>query len=126
MKTIANLLNNINNAQQNYKHFLKYPASKLTVELANLLRQEHFIRGFFLKKIKNKEIVYILLKYGKNKQIFYRVYFASKQLVYKKYSNLSKHKNGLGAYVLSSSKGLLNNNDALKLGLGGVLLLKIS
>lgn len=125
MKTIANFLNSINNAQQTYKHYLKYPASKLTIELVTLLTQENFIRGFFIKNEKNIDIIYVLLKYGKNKQIFYRINLVSKSLIHEKCSNLIKYRNGLGVYIISSSQGLINTNDAIKLKLGGILLLKI-
>ena len=68
MSILANFSNILNNGQHKYKHFVKYPASKLILDILTLLFQENLIRGFYIKKIKTEDFAIILLKYGFNKK----------------------------------------------------------
>lgn len=126
MNTIANLSNAINIGQHKYKHFVKYPASKLIIDVTSLLFQENLIRGFFIEKSNTKYFVIVLLKYGSNKKTFQKISFIHKTASYKKHKKTQKCQNGLGLYIISTSKGIMTNYKSSKLKLGGILLMKIS
>lgn len=125
MTIIANLSSTIHNNQQNYKHFFKCSVSKLTIEIATVLFKENFIRGFFIKKVNNKPYLYMLLKYGKKQKKFPKISIISKRLSNKKSTQILKYNNGLGLYIISTSKGLMTNIKASKLKLGGTIIIKI-
>lgn len=125
MNLIANLSSKINNNQQKYKHFLKYPASKLLIEIVKLLFKENYIRGFFIEKNNNKTYICLFLKYGAHKKVFQKMSAISKLNSEKKFNQIIKYNNGLGLYIVSSSKGFVTNYDAVKLKLGGNLIIKI-
>jgi small subunit ribosomal protein S8 len=124
MTIIANLSSNLYNNQQKYKHFLKCSVSKITIEIATILFKENFIRGFFLKKINKKVYLYIILKYGGLKK-FTKIFAIPKIMPSKKVNKISKYKNGLGLYIISTPKGLMTNSKATKLNLGGVFVMNI-
>lgn len=125
MTIIANLSSNIYNNQQKYKHFFKCSISKFTIEIATVLFKENFIRGFFVKKNNHKAYMYMLLKYGHKSKKFIKISRISKRFSTKNVNQISKYKNGLGLYIVSTSKGLMTNFKATKLKLGGSLIIKI-
>lgn len=125
MNLIANLSSKINNNQQKYTHFLLYPASKLLIEVVKLLFKQNFIRGFYIEKQNNKPYVYLLVKYGAHKHVLKKISVISKINSNKKFYQIVKYNNGLGFYILSTSKGFITNYQAAKLKLGGKLILKI-
>lgn len=125
MTIIANFSSNIYNNQQKYKHFLKCSISKFTIEIATVLFKENFIRGFFVKKNNHKAHMYMLLKYGNKSKKFTKISRISKRFSTKKVNQISKYKNGLGLYIVSTSKGLMTNFKATRLKLGGSFIIKI-
>lgn len=122
MNILATFSNILNNGQRKYKHFVKYPASKLVLDILTLLFQENLIRGFFIKKIKTEDFVIVLLKYGFDKKLC----FTPIRTCTKTNKNIYKHQNGLGLHIKSTSKGIMTNYTSSKLKLGGILLMKIS
>jgi small subunit ribosomal protein S8 len=125
MNLIANFSSKINTNQQKYKHFLRYPASKLLIEIVKLLFKQNFIRGFYIQKENNKSYVYLLLKYGTYKNVFQKMSAVSKINANKKFYEAVKYNNGLGFNILSTSKGFMTNYQATKLKLGGNFIIQI-
>jgi small subunit ribosomal protein S8 len=66
-----------------------------------------------------------LLKYQSNQKIFNNMMLLSKANAYKQSKAIKRYQNGLGLYVLSTSKGVMTNYRASKLKLGGVMLIRI-
>lgn len=126
MSAITNLSNTINIGQHKYKHVIKFPISNLAIDLIVGLFHGSFIRGFFIDKFKTQNCIFILLKYGSNKRICQKISFIHKTNSYTKHTNLLKYKNGLGLYLISTTKGIMTNYEASNLKLGGILLIKIS
>nr|YP_009476615.1 ribosomal protein S8 [Chroomonas placoidea]AVM81108.1 ribosomal protein S8 [Chroomonas placoidea] len=126
MSLAANLASKINNNQLKYKHYLRFPASKVLIEIVKVLFKENLIRGFFIEKNENKTYVYLLLKYGTCKKPFQKVSAISKLTSNQKSFQVVKYQNGLGLHIFSTSKGFLTNYEAAKLKLGGKLIIKIS
>ena len=67
----------------------------------------------------------MLLKYGKKQKKFPKISIISKRLSNKKSTQILKYNNGLGLYIISTSKGLMTNIKASKLKLGGTIIIKI-
>jgi ribosomal protein S8 len=126
MSIIQNILNTINNGQHKYKHFIKYPATNLIVNIATLLFQENLIRSFFFEKSCAKYFVIILLKYSPTIKDFTQLSFIARKVVpFKKCKSILKHKNGMGLYIISTRQGIMTNNVTSKLKLGGISLITI-
>jgi len=125
MNILANFSNTINIGQNRYKHFVNFQVSKLNLEIAGLLFQENLIRGFFLSKKDSMSVITVLLKYQSNQKIFNNMKLLSKANAYKQSKAIRRYQNGLGLYVLSTSKGVMTNYRASKLKLGGVMLIRI-
>ena len=125
MNILANFSNTINIGQNRYKHFVNFQVSKLNLEIAGLLFQENLIRGFFLSKESSVSVITVLLKYQSNQKIFNNMKLLSKANAYKQSKAIRRYQNGLGLYVLSTSKGVMTNYRASKLKLGGVMLIRI-
>lgn len=125
MNILANFSNTINIGQNRYKHYVNFQVSKLNLEIAGLLFQENLIRGFFLSKESSVSVITVLLKYQSNQKIFNNMKLLSKANAYKQSKAIRRYQNGLGLYVLSTSKGVMTNYRASKLKLGGVMLIRI-
>lgn len=119
---IADMLTRIRNANKERHATVEIPASKMKLAMAQILLDEGFIKSFELKEEKVQGMIKIELKYGKDKT---RVISGLKRIskpglrVYSKYEELPKVLGGLGIAMISSSKGIITDKDARKLGLGG-------
>ena len=119
---IADMLTRIRNANMVYHESVDIPASNLKKELARILKQEGFIRDYRVIDDGRQAIVRIYLKYGANKQ---RVISGLKRIskpgrrVYARRDEIPRVLGGLGVAVLSTSRGIMTDKEARKLGVGG-------
>jgi len=119
---IADMLTRIRNANLVYHESVDIPASNLKKELARILKQEGFIRDYRVIDDGKQGIVRIYLKYGANKQ---RVISGLKRIskpgrrVYARRDEIPRVLGGLGVAVLSTSRGIMTDKEARKLGVGG-------
>lgn len=118
---IADMLTRIRNANQLHHEVVKMPSSKTKVEIAKILVEEGFIKGYNIEGDVKKEMT-ISLKYGENKQ---RVIQGLKRIskpglrVNLPCDKLPKVLNGLGIAIISTSKGIMTDKKARSLNLGG-------
>lgn len=114
---IADMLTRIRNANQNRSASCEIPVSKVKEEIAKILKDEGFIEDYK----KDENTMTLTLKY-KNKE---RVITGLKRIskpglrVYAKNEELPTVLNGLGIAIISTSKGIMTDKEARKLGLGG-------
>ncbi|TVY12345.1 30S ribosomal protein S8 [Candidatus Phytoplasma pini] len=115
---IADLLTRIRNANIMYYEKVLVPSSKLKINILEVLKKEGFIKDFRLdKKLKN---ILIQLKYDLTKK---RAITGLKRV--SKYVTIAKIPrvlNGLGIALISTSKGILTDYQALSQGVGGQVL----
>ena len=115
------MLTRIRNANQLHHEAVKMPSSKTKVEIAKILVEEGFIKGYNVEGDVKKEMT-ISLKYGENKQ---RVIQGLKRIskpglrVNLPCDKLPKVLNGLGIAIISTSKGIMTDKKARSLNLGG-------
>lgn len=119
---IADFLTRIRNANMVYKDQVEVPASKMKKGLAEILKNEGFIRNYEVVDDGKQGILRLYLKYGPNKQ---KVITGLKRIskpglrVYVKKDEIPKVLGGLGIAVISTPKGLMTDKQARKEGLGG-------
>ena len=126
---IADMLTRMRNAISIGHYMVQVPYTKVTYEIARVLKKEKYIAAFEeFKDEKNFNWVLILLEYygrGPNKRpaitMLKRVSKPSVR-IYSKCNNLPRVLGDYGLAVVSTSKGIMSNSDAAKLGLGGEIL----
>lgn len=119
---IADMLTRIRNANMVKHETVDVPASNMKKELARILLEEGFIRGYDVIEDGKQGIIRIQLKYG---QVGERVITGLKRIskpgmrVYAAKEELPKVLNGLGISIISTSKGILTDKQARNEGVGG-------
>ncbi|MCR8745968.1 30S ribosomal protein S8 [Romboutsia lituseburensis] len=119
---IADMLTRIRNANVVKHETVDVPASNMKKELARILLEEGFVRGYDVIEDGKQGIIRIQLKYG---QAGERVITGLKRIskpgmrVYAAKQEIPKVLNGLGISVISTSKGILTDKQARKENVGG-------
>ncbi len=119
---IADMLTRVRNASVAKHETVDIPASNSKREIANILLEEGFIRGFDIIEDGKQCIIRMQLKYGRNKE---KVITGIKKIskpglrVYAKKDEVPKVLGGLGIAIISTSKGIITDKAARKEGVGG-------
>lgn len=119
---IADFLTRIRNANMAKHESVEAPASKIKRDIAEILKNEGFIRDVEYIDDDKQGVIRVFLKYGKNNE---RVISGIRRISkpglrsYVKADAVPKVLNGLGIAIISTSKGLMADRDARKAGLGG-------
>jgi len=98
------------------------PSSKIKVSIAEIMKEEGYIKDYEYIQDGKQGIIRVYLKYGPNKE---KVITGIKRIskpglrVYVKKDEIPKVLGGLGTAVISTSKGLMTDKKARKTGLGG-------
>jgi len=124
--TISDMLTRIRNANMVKHQIVQIPATKMSLAIATILKEEGFIVDFEDFQ-ENKRLYFLLsLKYmGKSrKSVISKIKRVSKPglRVYTNSKELPKVLNNLGIAILSTSKGVMTNLKAKELGIGGEVL----
>lgn len=124
--TISDMLTRIRNANMVKHQIVQIPATKMSLAIAEILKEEGFIEDF--ENYKENSINYLLLslKYiGKSrKPVICKIERVSKPglRVYASSKKLPKILDNLGIAIMSTSKGVMTNLKAKELGIGGEVL----
>ncbi len=119
---IADMLTRIRNANQMRYDSVKLPSSKTKVEIAKILKEEGYIRGYEVEEVGKFKELKVHLKYGSNNE---RVITGIKReskpglRVYASSSDLPRVLSGLGIAIVTTSKGMMTDREARKLKIGG-------
>jgi small subunit ribosomal protein S8 len=120
---IADMLTRIRNANQMRNELVEMPSSKIKVEIAKILKEEGYITDYSVSN-EDKKVLSITLKYSGTERVISGIKRISKPglRVYAQAAELPKVFNGLGIAIISTSKGLMCDKEARKLGAGGEVL----
>ena len=119
---IADMLTRIRNANVVKHETVDVPASNIKKELARILLEEGFVRGYDVIEDGKQGIIRIQLKYGQSGE---RVISGLKRIskpgmrVYADKHEVPRVLNGLGISIISTSKGILTDKQARKANVGG-------
>jgi len=127
---ITDMLNRIRNAQAVSKKTVLIPFSKLKFNIAKILENEGFIKKAEKKRRKEKKVIEINLKCRKKDDLessIIRLERISRpgQRIYSSAKDINKVKKGYGLAIISTSKGIMADREAIKANLGGEVLFKI-
>jgi len=118
------MLTRIRNACSAGHRRVDIPASKLKVELARLLRDNHYVTDFkVLEDGGGRGSLRLYLKYHNEVPVIRELRKVSTPGLrrYVKSREIPRVKNGLGMAIVSTPKGLMSDRDARTANLGGEL-----
>ena len=119
---ISDMLTRIRNANSAGKPEVSMPSSKVLVEVARVFCEEGYIEGYEVEDTKPQKTLHITLKYGpKRAKVIKGIRRIAKcgLHIYTTADKMPRVINGLGTAVISTSKGMMCDRDARKLGIGG-------
>ena len=119
---IADMLTRIRNANSVNHEKVDIPGSKIKTAIAEVLKQEGFIKDFSFTEDNKQGILTVFLKYGPNREkVITGIQRISRPGLrqYSKRKELPRVLGGLGIAIISTSKGIMSDKHARKAGLGG-------
>ena len=117
---VADMFTRIRNGQSANKVAVKMPSSKLKVSIAKVLKDEGYIADFAVSGDAKPELE-VTLKYFQGKSVIETIDRVSRPglRIYKKRGELPKVMGGLGVAIVSTSRGVMTDRAARKVGIGG-------
>jgi small subunit ribosomal protein S8 len=122
---IADLLTRVRNASRAEHEKVDIPASKLKVRIAEILREEGFIKNFRLIEDSRQGVLRVYMKYGAgNEKMISGLVRVSKpgRRVYVTKDAIPAILGGMGVAILSTSRGVMTDREVRKHKLGGEVL----
>lgn len=119
---IADLLTRVRNANMANKSTVEVPASKIKKAIAEIFKEEGYIKDLESVDDSKQGILRLYLKYGKNNE---KVITGIKRIskpglrVYVNKDEIPRVLGGLGVAVISTSKGVVTDKKARQEGAGG-------
>ena len=121
---IADLLTRIRNAMTAGHETVRVPYSKMKMNVLAVIKNNQFIEDFKEVKEGDHPEIEVSLK-DDRRDIHFRRISSPGQRIYVKKDQLKRVKSGLGITIISTSHGVMCNNDAMKKNLGGELICEI-
>jgi len=125
---IADLIVRIKNAIMVSYDKVEVPSSKIKINIVKILKFEGYIRNYKIIKDSKQDIIVIYLKYNEDKSsVIKDLKRISKPScrVYARYKKIPRVLNGLGINIVSTSKGVLTDREARKIGIGGEIICSV-
>ena len=125
---LSDMLARIKNAHKAKKTFTSCYKSKLNLNVLSVLKDEGYIRDFENVEIrKGINNIKIELKYHQGAPVIKKIKRISKPgiRVYSKIKELPKPYSGLGIAILSTSKGVMSDQQARVNNVGGEILCEV-
>ena len=123
--TIADMLTRIRNANSAKHDTVDVPASNMKKAITQILVDEGYIKSYQIIDDGKQGIIRITLKYGENKsQVITGLRRVSKPglRIYSSCEDMPKVMKGLGIAIVSTSKGVMTDQKARELNVGGEVL----
>jgi small subunit ribosomal protein S8 len=122
---IGDMLTRIRNASSARHEKCLVPASRLKVKIAEVLKEEGFIKDFLVHQDGPQGAITILLKYSADREPAIGVIKRVSKPGLRRYvptDSIPRVLNGMGIAILSTSKGVMVDRDARKQKVGGELI----
>ena len=124
---IGDMIARVKNAQARYHKKVELPSSNFKSKIADILKNEGFIKDFKVSNNENKGILSLELKYHSGNPVISNFERVSKpgRRIFSSADSLPKINNGLGIAILSTAKGIMTDIDARKQRVGGEIICKV-
>lgn len=124
---ISDLLVRIQNALRRRHESVSMPASRLKRELLRVLQNEGYIQSVQADMADGHPVLKVQLRYVDEVPVVTGMQRVSKpgRRVYVGIKDIPRVKNGIGVAILSTSKGLMTDQESRRAGLGGEVLCSV-
>ena len=124
---IGDMISRVKNAQARKHKKVELPSSKFKSKIADILKNEGFIKDFKVSTEEKKNILSLELKYHSGNPVISNFERVSKpgRRIFSSADSLPKINNGLGIAILSTPKGVMTDIDARKQKVGGEIVCKV-
>lgn len=121
---VADMLTRIRNASSAGHRRVDIPVSKLKVEIARLLRDNHYIQEYKVLDDGRHGLLRVYLKYYDERPVIRELRRVSTPGLrrYVKVREIPHIRNGLGMAILSTPRGLMSDREARRTHVGGEVL----
>ena len=122
---IADMLTRIRNANMAEKKIVQMPHSKMKSEIARLLKSEGFIKDYTMENAEGKSVLKVFLKYTIEREPIIQGLRRISKPSCRKYvasTEVPRVLGGIGVAILSTSSGVMTDNEARKQKVGGEVL----
>ena len=125
---IGDMITRIRNAQQRLSKNVIIPNSKFRSKILEVLKQEGYISDYkSVTDNKNRGLLLVDLKYNNGLPVIREIKKISKpgRRIYAKADSMPRIQNGLGLAIISTSKGIMTDNDARNNNIGGEIICRV-
>lgn len=124
---IADMITRIKNAAQASKDSVDIPASRMKLDILDILMKEGYIRGFKVMDDGKQGMIRVNLKYYNAKHVITDIRRISKpgRRIYRGVKDIQPVRRGLGISIVSTSRGLMTDHKAKAENVGGEEILKV-
>ena len=124
---IGDMIARVKNAQARNHKKVELPSSNFKNKIANILKNEGFIKDFNVSSEEKKNILSLELKYHSGNPVISNFERVSKpgRRIFSSADSLPKINNGLGIAIVSTPKGVMTDIDARKHKVGGEIICKV-
>ena len=125
---IGDMITRIRNAQMRASNKVIIPSSKFRKQILEILKQEGYISDYKLLSDTNKKnSLSVDLKYNDGMPVIKEIIRVSKpgRRIYARANSIPKIQNGLGLAIVSTSKGIMSDNDARVKNVGGEIICRV-
>jgi small subunit ribosomal protein S8 len=122
---IADMLTRIRNANMAEKKTVQMPHSKMKSEIARILKAEGFIKDYTVENDGGKSMLNVFLKYTADREPVIQGLRRISKSSCRKYVNaeeVPRVLGGIGLAILSTSTGVVTDNEAREKKIGGEVL----
>jgi small subunit ribosomal protein S8 len=124
---IGDMIARVKNAQARNHKKVELPSSNFKSKIADILRNEGFIKDFKVLGEEKKPILSLELKYHSGNPVISNFERVSKpgRRIFSSADSIPKINNGLGIAIISTPKGVMTDIDARKQKVGGEVICKV-
>ena len=125
---IADMITRIRNGQLRKLNTVSIPNSRLREKILDVLKDEGYISNYkILSEKQNNKSLIVDLKYNNGIPVIKNIARVSKpgRRVYAKANSIPKIQNGLGIAIVSTSMGIMSDNDARSKKIGGEVICRV-
>ena len=124
---IGDMIARVKNAQERNHKKVELPSSNFKAKIADILKNEGFIKDFKIDLNDSKSVLSLELKYYSGNPVISTFERVSKpgRRIFSSAESLPKINNGLGIAIVSTPKGVMTDIDARKQRVGGEIICKV-
>jgi len=125
---IGDMITRIRNAQMRLSNKVTIPSSNFRKKILEILKQEGYISDYkILSDTDKQSSLSVDLKYSDGMPVIKEIIRVSKpgRRIYAKANSIPKIQNGLGLAIVSTSKGIMTDNDARVKNVGGEIICRV-